>query len=347
MATAAKLVVVTGCDTGFGKQVAEELAALGWGVIAGCFTAEGIDTIKKAKGEVHSFKLDVTDQKSVDAFNEEVAKLCKGKGLDGLINNAGVAPTGFCEWADLSVLEKAMDINVYGQIRMTKGLLPLIRQARGRIINVSSICGRIAFGGAPWYAATKFAVEGWTDGLRREMRPFGVHVALVEPGFFKTAMVNIESYADILKNQWAALDDEKKKAYGEQTLEGYIQNVKDQCEMLSDPDTGKVTGAMITALTARFAKARYPVGGSARFLFLPISHLPTWIADGILGGMNQKYKPDGTVSQPIPRRLDLAALWTVGVPLLSYGMSTQVGYSTSAAAGISSLIAFCLSWKMS
>jgi len=344
--TAAKVTVVTGCDSGFGLECTQKLSAMGWGVIAGCFTDTGITELKKLKG-VSPVKLDVTDQKSVDTFAEEVNKICQGKGLDGLINNAGMAPTGYVEWAPLEDLQKAMDINVYGQIRMTKALLPLIRKAKGRVINVSSICGRLAFAGAPWYSCTKFAVEGWTDSLRRELRPFGCHVSLVEPGFFRTNMVNIDQYAVQLKKQWEALTPEQQTAYGEQTLTGYIQNVKDQVEMLADPNTGKVTDAMITALTSRFAKARYPVGGSARFLFMPISHLPVWFADGIASAMNPKYKPDQAVFQPIPRRLDLVALWTICVPALSYGLMQVGNYSTIAAASISSLAAFVLSWKMS
>jgi len=266
--------------------------------------------------------------------------------LNGLINNAGIAPTGYIEWAPLSDLQKAMDINVYGQIRVTKACLPLIRQARGRIVNVSSICGRLAFGGCAWYNATKFAVEGWTDSLRREMAPFGIRVHLIEPGFFKTNMVNVEQYAKQLRIQFDALADEPKKAYGEQTLTGYVQNIEDQCAMMSDPNTGKVVDAMMTCLTARCAKVRYPVGGSARFLFMPISHLPVWFVDGILAAINPKYKPDGKVSTGI-QRPDLVTLWLFAVPACAYGLYSQLKYSKTSSAAISGLTAFCLSWTWS
>jgi len=348
--SAGKVVVVTGCDSGFGKEAAVKLATQGWHVIAGCFTKDGCEKIMQEAKYIVGVEVDVTKDASVEKFAQEVRKYCekeKFDGAHGLVNNAGWAPTGYVEWAPLEDLQSAMDVNVYGQIRVTKALLPLLRQAKGRIVNVSSICGRLAFGGAPWYSCTKFAVEGWTDSLRREMQPFGVTVHLVEPGFFQTNMVNVEQYAAKLRIQWDNLPEEAKKAYGEQTLTGYVQNIKDQVEMLADPDTGKVVDAMITALTARFAKVRYPVGGSAKFLFLPISHMPTWFADGILAGMNQKYKPDGKVSQAVPRRLDLVALWLVAVPAVAYGMCTQLDYTKTAATAISSLTAFCLSWKWS
>jgi len=342
-----KVVVVTGCDSGFGKEAAQKLGAQGWRVVAGCFTQDGCTALKgSGAGEITPALLNVTDDKSVTDFAEVVSGVCGSNGLGGLINNAGLAPTGFVEWAPLTDLQKAMDVNVYGQIRVTKALLPLIRKAQGRVVNVSSICGRLAFGGAAWYSCTKFAVEGWTDSLRREMAPFGVSVHLVEPGFFKTNMVNVDQYAKQLKIQWDALSDEQKKAYGEQTLTGYVQNIKDQVDMLADPDTAKVTDAMITALTSRFAKTRYPCGNSARFLFLPISHLPTWFADGITAGMNQKYKPDGKVSTGI-RRLDLAALWCLFTPALAYGLCTQMDYSTTSATVLSGFLATCLSWKWS
>merc|ERR1712039_118617 len=159
---------------------------------------------------------------------------------------------------------------------MAKVCLPLLRKAKGRVVNVSSICGRIAFGGAPWYSCTKHAVEGWTDSLRREMRPFGVSVHLVQPGFFRTNMVSVEQYAKALDKQWQSVSEEVKAAYGEQTKVGFAENIKDQVEMFADPDTSKVIDAMVAAVTARFPKTRYPVGGSARFFFLPISNLPTW-----------------------------------------------------------------------
>lgn len=342
----ARVVVVTGCDSGFGNIAAKRLASQGWHVVAGCFTEDGCKALKKESGNITTARVDVTDDKSVAEFAKVVEGCCKDGGLDGLVNNAGVAPTGYVEWAPLSDLQKAMDINVYGQIRMTKACVALVRKAKGRIVNVSSICGRLAFGGAAWYSCTKFAVEGWTDALRREMAPFGVSVHLVEPGFFQTNMVNVEQYAKQLKTQFESLTDEQKKAYGEQTLTGYVQNIKDQVDMLADPDAGKVVDAMIEALNGRFAKCRYPVGGSAKFLFLPISHMPTWIADGILAGMNPKYKPDGKVSQSVPRRLDLVALWLLGVPAVAYGMCTM-GYSRMAATATSSVVAWCLSWKMS
>jgi NAD(P)-dependent dehydrogenase (short-subunit alcohol dehydrogenase family) len=344
-----RTVVVTGCDSGFGNIAAKRLAADGWHVVAGCFTEDGVKALKAEKtspGSISPARVDVTDDKSVADFAKVVEGHCKEAGLDGLINNAGIAPTGYVEWAPLSDLQKAMDINVYGQIRMTKACCALIRKAKGRIVNVSSICGRLAFGGAGWYSCTKFACEGWTDSLRREMQPFGVSVHLIEPGFFQTNMVNVEQYAKQLKVQFDNLTDEQKKAYGEQTLTGYVQNIKDQVDMLADPDAGKVVTAMVEALNGRFAKTRYPVGGSARFLFMPISHMPTWIADGILAGMNQKYKPDGKVSGGVPRRLDLVALWLVGVPAFAYGLCTM-GYSRVAASATSSAIAWCLSWKMS
>lgn len=356
--TSAQVVAVTGCDSGFGHLAAITLASQGWAVVAGCLTKEGCEALKKEKVSVAitPVQVNVTDDKSVAAFAEAVAKVCKGKGLNGLINNAGFAPTGYIEWAPLSDLQSAMDVNVYGQIRVTKACLPMIRQAQGRIVNVSSICGRLAFGGCAWYNATKYAVEGWTDSLRREMAPFGVSVHIVEPGFFQTQMVNIDQYSKQLKIQFDNMPAEAQKAYGQQTLTGYVQNIKDQVAMMADPDTSKVVTAMVTCLTSRTAKTRYPVGGSARFLFMPISHMPTWFVDAILAGLNQKYKPDGTVSQGI-RRWDLVSLWLLGVPLLSYGLwrhAPLLSYgkcsnfsslgSASASAG---LVAWCLSWKWS
>lgn len=338
------VVAITGCDSGFGRMAAEAFAAKGYRVVAGCLTKDGCGSFTNRL--ITGAQLDVTDDSSVSTFCKVVAEVCNGRGLSGLVNNAGLAPTGFVEWAPLSDLQRAMDINVYGQIRVSKGCLPLLRQAKGRVVNVSSICGRLAFGGAPYYSCTKYAVEGWTDSFRREMAPFGVSVHLVEPGFFKTSMVNVDQYAKILQTQWEKLTEEQKAAYGEQTLTGYVQNIKDQVDMLADPDCSKVVDAMVHAVTARFAKTRYPVGGSARFLFLPVSHLPTWFADGILAGMNPKYKPSGSVKQGL-QRVDLAALWLCAVPTASYALHQVCSFSSSASVATSVLAAVCLSWKWS
>lgn len=343
---AAKVVVVTGCDSGFGRIAASRLSSQGWHVVAGCFTDDGIADLKKESTSITPSKLDVTKDESVAAFAKVVEGKCSD-GLHGLINNAGIAPTGFIEWAPLSDLQRAMEINVYGQIRMVKALAPLLRKAKGRIVNVSSMCGRLAIGGAPWYSCTKYAVEGWTDSLRREMRPFGISVHLVEPGFFKTQMVQMEQYAKELNTQWDVLGKEQQEAYGKSVLMGHIQNIQDQIDLMLDPNAGKVVDAMIQALTDRFAKVRYPVGGSCKFLFLPVSHMPTWIADGILGAMNPKYTPAKAAKQLMPRRLDLVALWLFACPALAYGMCKKGDYSKTSATLISFLIAWCLSWKWS
>lgn len=109
--------------------------------------------------------------------------------------------------------------------------------------------------------------------------------------------------------------------------------MNDQVEMLADPDTSKVINAMVSAVTDKYPKTRYAVGGSARFLFVPISYLPTWLADGILAAMNPKYRPDGK-AKPLVMRHDLAATWAVGLP--------AVGYSAAQYGGFPALILFLM-----
>lgn len=320
----ASVVVVTGCDSGFGKDAALKFESLGYHVVAGCLTDDGKAALAKSGRNLVPYALDVTSDEKVRAFADKVARVCEGGVLAGLVNNAGTVPTGFIEWAPLSDLQRAMDINVFGQIRLTKALLPLLRKGKGRVVNVSSMAGLVALTGVGLYACTKFAVEGWTDALRREMSPFGVSVHLVEPGLFRTNMVNADHWAKILKKQFAELPDEAKEAYGEQTLTGHVQFYNDQLEMVADPDTSKVIGAMVSAMTDRYPKTRYVVGGFARFLFVPISYLPTWLADGVLAGMNPTYKPDGKC-KPLIMRHDIAGLWGVGFPSALYAFYNYGG----------------------
>lgn len=355
-----QVVVITGCDSGFGNQAAITFGEKGWTVLAGCFTEAGIKAFADNKDgcnknkNVTGVQLDVTDDESVNKFAAKVKEVCGDKGLNGLINNAGVAPTGYVEWAEIGevgtkdrwTLRAAMEINVFGQIRLTKALCPLIRKAQGRVTNVSSLLGRMAFGGAPWYSCTKHAVEGWTDSFRREMRPFGVTVHLIEPGFFQTPMVGTEQYNNELDRQWKKLTPELKEAYTEATLTGYKENVKDQIDKMAIKDTSPVIDAMLHSMESRWAKARYPCGWNARFFFLPISHMPVWLADNITDILNPKYPPTPKPASMVGRRmrLDIVAVWLLVLPCLAKAFGS-LGWSSPKLYAF--IAAWCLSWKMS
>jgi NAD(P)-dependent dehydrogenase (short-subunit alcohol dehydrogenase family) len=176
-----KAVLITGASTGIGRNAAERLAAAGYFVYAGARKPADIAELNKI-ANVMAIRLDVTDQDEIDAAVELVRK--EGRGLWGVVNNAGVNVVAPLIEADISELEFLFNVNVYGVFRVTKAFAPLIIESQGRIVNISSISGFLSGGGYGMYAASKHAVEAFTDSLSKEMEELGVHVVAVEPGNF-------------------------------------------------------------------------------------------------------------------------------------------------------------------
>ncbi|KAG8536948.1 hypothetical protein GDO81_025363 [Engystomops pustulosus] len=162
-----KYVFITGCDTGFGNLLAKQLDKRGMKVLAACLTEDGAENLKKeTSSRLQTIILDVTDSKSVSSAAERVSKIVGNEGLWGLVNNAGCM-TAFTpnEWQKKEDFVKVINVNLIGMIDVTLHLLPLVRKAQGRIVNVSSVFGRLStVGGA--YCMSKYGVEAFSDTLR-------------------------------------------------------------------------------------------------------------------------------------------------------------------------------------
>lgn len=188
-----KTAIITGTSSGFGLMTAVEMAKNGFTVIAGMRDInKSSNLMKEAKkqgveSKILVHKLDVTDEKSILDFQTRVIE-DHGK-VDVLVNNAGYAGAGFVEEVSMDEYRKQFETNVFGVIAVTKAFLPSMRKrGQGSIINISSISGKTAFPGLSPYSASKHAIEGWSESLRLEMKPFGVKVVLVEPGSYKTSI---------------------------------------------------------------------------------------------------------------------------------------------------------------
>ncbi len=179
--TLAKAVLITGASTGIGRNAAERLAADGYFVYAGARKAADIEELNKIDN-VMAVRLDVTKQEEIDAAVELIRK--QGRGLWGIVNNAGVNVVAPLIEADISELEFLFNVNVYGVFRVTKAFAPLIIESHGRIVNISSISGFLSDRGYGMYSASKHAIEAYTDSLAMEMHDFNVVVAAIEPGNF-------------------------------------------------------------------------------------------------------------------------------------------------------------------
>ncbi|HUB30890.1 MAG TPA: SDR family NAD(P)-dependent oxidoreductase [Terracidiphilus sp.] len=190
MATA-KTILLTGASSGFGLLSAVTLAKRGWQVIAtmrDLGRREKLDEAAKEANVVERIEireLDVTNHEHIGTLANSVAE--RAVPLHGLVNNAGFAMAGFAENVSDAELRKQFETNFFGAAAVTRAFLPqLKRQGFGHIVMVSSLSGRVGFPGVGSYAASKFALEGWAETLRFEMRPFGVPVVLLEPGAFET-----------------------------------------------------------------------------------------------------------------------------------------------------------------
>ena len=176
-----KAVLVTGASTGIGRKITEHLAAKGYFVYAGARKQADLDALSTLKN-VQAVKLDVTKQEDIDAAAATITKA--GRGLHGLVNNAGVATVGTATETSIEEFDLVMDVNVYGPFRVTKAFAPLILASKGRITTIGSISGILASRDLTAYAMSKHAVEAFTDSLAAQMAPLGVLVSVVEPGNF-------------------------------------------------------------------------------------------------------------------------------------------------------------------
>jgi NAD(P)-dependent dehydrogenase (short-subunit alcohol dehydrogenase family) len=252
------IVLITGASSGIGEAAAHAAAKAGFEVYAG--VRKDVDAERLRAAGLRPLKIDVTDTAAIDAAAEEIGAAAAGRGLAGLVNNAGIAVPGPLEHVALDELRRQLEVNLVGQVAAIQAFLPLLRAARGRIVNVSSIGGRIALPLMAPYSASKFALEAVSDTLRRELREQGIDVSVIEPGGVKTPIWDKGlSEADELE---AAMPAEAHRLYG-----GLVRALRDQVEQIQtrrgiEPE--EVAAAIVTALTASKPRTRYLVGRDAK-----------------------------------------------------------------------------------
>jgi NAD(P)-dependent dehydrogenase (short-subunit alcohol dehydrogenase family) len=182
-ADAPKAVLVTGASTGIGRNVTERLAKAGYIVYAGARKDADLAALNAIEN-VQAIRLDVTKQQDVDAAVATITRA--GRGLYGLVNNAGVASVGPLATMNMDEIDLQLQVNVYGPVRMTRAFLPLLLESKGRITTIGSISGILAGKDLNAYSMSKHAMEAFTDSLATELAPQGVIVNIVEPGNFNS-----------------------------------------------------------------------------------------------------------------------------------------------------------------
>ncbi len=270
-----RAVVITGTSTGIGRASALALDRLGFHVFAGVRReADGESLRSVASERLRPVHLDVTDESSIFAAGALVAESVGDDGLAGLVNNAGTTVPCPVEYLPVEAFRRQLDVHLIGPLALTKTLLPLLEAGRGRIVNVTSVGGRVGVPFMAPYAAGKHGLEGMSDALRLELRPHGLHVSVIEPGSVSTQM-RLKLERDT--RSWLdALPAEGRARYGP-SLEAMATSISRHAEHGSPPEV--VARAIVHALTSRWPRVRYPVAAGARRLLFMRRILPDRLVD--------------------------------------------------------------------
>ncbi|MCW2520716.1 MAG: short-chain alcohol dehydrogenase [Mycobacterium sp.] len=266
-------VLVTGAARGIGRSITEYLADRDWDVIAGVRTQDDADGIAAANPRrITPVILDVTN-------DDHIADLARSLPvrLDGIVNNAGVAVNGPMEVVTTADWRKQLEINVIGQLAVTRAVLPKLRQSRGRVVFMSSVNGRMSMPMLGAYSASKYALEAAADAMRMELRPWHLPVVIVEPAQTDTDMWR--TAGDVVLETEAAMGPEHRELYARH-LAGLKKFVPVAQRMTVPPE--KVSAVVETALTTRRPRARYVVGIGPRAQVRLMANLPTVVRDLVL-----------------------------------------------------------------
>jgi NAD(P)-dependent dehydrogenase (short-subunit alcohol dehydrogenase family) len=258
-----KAVLITGCSSGIGWATAERLANVGWRVYATARKVEAIAPLEESGCRLLS--LDVTDEDSMVSAVEEVERREGAVGV--LVNNAGYSQSGAVEAVPMDKIRRQFETNVFGLVRMCQlALTGMRRQGYGRIVNISSMGGKLTFPGGGYYHASKHAVEAISDALRFEVEGFGVKVSVIEPGLIQTGFADaaVGSIDGSEDGPYAGFEAAVAKATAENYERGPLLRLG------GSPET--VAEKVEEAISARRPRSRYPVTPSAH-LFLWLRYL--------------------------------------------------------------------------
>ena len=269
-----ELVVVTGASTGMGAATTRELARRGFHVLAGVRRDVDAEALRGAGIEPHI--LDITVESDVAAIADRVARDPQARPLRALINNAGVAINAPVEALPIAEWRRQFEVNLFGHVAMIQALMPSLLRSSGTVVNISSIGGKVALPTYSAYAGSKFALEGLSDSLRREVSRLGVKVVAIEPGAVKTAMAE----------RGVATADRLKDGMTADQLQRYGQLIDAMSTLARSFDTDGVSAERAATVIAKAASAsrprtRYTIGRDAAIL----ARLSRVVSDRVLDRM--------------------------------------------------------------
>jgi NAD(P)-dependent dehydrogenase (short-subunit alcohol dehydrogenase family) len=274
-AAAAKSILITGASSGIGRATALRLARAGWHVFASVRNEADATALKTAAGDgLETVRLDLGDERSIALAAEDVALRLGGRGLDGLVNNAGIGKVSPTEYLALDALREIYQVNLFGQIAVIQAFLPLVRTAKGRIVNMGSVGDHVAppFAGA--LSSSKAAFASMSAALRMEVRPQGVHVCIIEPGAINTPAAG--KTLGGIEQAIAGMPPAGIGLYG-QAMRRMVRTFAETEQHGSPPEV--VARVVERALTDRNPRPRYRAGKDAAKLTLLARLLPEKLLD--------------------------------------------------------------------
>jgi NAD(P)-dependent dehydrogenase (short-subunit alcohol dehydrogenase family) len=253
-------VLVTGASTGIGRATALLLDAEGYRVFAGIRKeADARELARDGSDRLTPVTLDVTDAGQIEAAREQVGEAVGDEGLVGLVNNAGVGGGGPIEFMPLEELRSTLEVNLIGQVAVTQTFIPLVRKRKGTIVFIASIGGRVASPFMSPYNTSKFAIEALGESLRHELRPWGIDVAVVEPGSIDTEIWTKGN--EQIRERLEELPEDARRLYGRQ-LTRFGEVINETASRGIAPD--KVAEVVHRAIASDNPKHRYLVGTDAK-----------------------------------------------------------------------------------
>lgn len=273
---AGQLVVVTGASTGIGRAAAEQLARVGFRVLAG--VRNDRDAAAVTSDRIEAVRLDITDEKNVADVRRRVESDPLGRPLRAVVNNAGIAVNAPVEVIPLADWRRQFETNFFGHVAVIQALLPALLASRGRVINISSIGGRVAGPTFGAYSAAKFALEAMSDALRREVRHLGVEVVVVQPGAIATPIW--QKGIDLATALDSAMSEEQRQRYATINARS-LQRARTAAVNGVPPD--QVAQVIMHAITVPRPRTRYLVGRDAKITARLAAVLPDRVLDRLIG----------------------------------------------------------------
>ncbi len=272
-----RTVLITGCSSGIGKATARLLAAEGFRVLAGARKQEDAEALADAGlPNLEPILLDVTSNNAVAKVVESLKTSCP-EGLYALVNNAGVGLPAALELSTLDEVRNLFEVNTIAPLRIIQSCLPLLRQAGGRIVNMSSMNGTMALPMVGAYSASKFALEAFSDTLRIELRPWKIPVTLIRPGQVRTSI--FDKAGEALEKRRREIPEPLKEGYEKM----YARAAKFNRRGTQSPTSPeKVARVVLQALTAKHPSPRYHVGRDAHGMRLFNTIVPQRLIDRLL-----------------------------------------------------------------